>query len=166
MKKYSEKIDLATNILTIIVAILFIGIFAQKYFFSSSKTSSKTPTIGKQISIENFDFSTNKKNVFIVMMKGCRFCEASMAFYKKLIQQNQNNNIKIIAVFPPESPEIETYLKKYGIIGFEIKYLHPSSLETEATPTIIVTDETGKIIKYWIGSLSEEKEMEVTTFLN
>ena len=167
MSKYAAKIDLITNILTIIVAILLIGLFVQRYIFpSNAGERSKSPTIGKAILVDNLDTSKSSKNVLIVMMKGCRFCEESMDFYKHLIQQNQGNDVKIVAVFPPGSKDIETYLKTHGVIGIEVKYSELSQLEVDGTPTIIITDENGKIAKSWVGKLSSEKEMEVTSFLH
>ncbi len=162
-----DRLDVITNILTIVVAVLLIGLFVHRYLLpSESAALAKSPTIGKVISVDNFETSKASKNVFIVMMKGCRFCEESMDFYTRLVQENQGRNVKIVAVFPRGSQDIETYLKTYGVTGIDVRYSELSKVEVDATPTIIITDENGKITKSWVGKLSSEKETEVISFLN
>jgi thioredoxin-related protein len=165
MKSYKEKIEILSNVLTIIIAILFIGIFIKWYFLPNQPTA-PTPTIGKTISIKNLDTSKSNKNLLLVIMKGCRFCESSMGFYKSLIEQYHGKKANIIAVFPPDSKDIENYLKNQGITGIEIKYSKLADLEVDGTPTLIATDENGKITKYWLGQLLPEEEKEVIDFIN
>jgi thioredoxin-related protein len=166
MSKYAAKIDLITNILTIIVAILLIGLFVQRYVFPFvSGTGSISPTIGKTILVDNLDTSKSSKNVLIVMMKGCRYCEASMGFYKTLMQENQGTAIKFVAVFPPGTEDVNGYLGKYGITGLDVKYSELSAVNVDGTPTIIVIDQNGKVTRWWMGQLSIEREKEVMDFL-
>jgi thioredoxin-related protein len=146
VRELKEKTDLISNILTIVVAILVIGFFAYRYINPSPSTGiSKSPTIGNLVSIDNLDTSKSNKNVLIVMTKGCRFCEESMDFYKQTLQQYQGSNIGIAAVFPSGSEDIGTYLQNHGVTGIDIKYSDLSRIEVRATPTIIVTDENGRI---------------------
>ena len=165
MKKLTQHIDLITNILTIIVAVLLISFFVQRYFFPNQPLP-RLPIIGNTIVIDNLETSQNSKNVLFVMMKGCHFCEESMEFYKKTIQQNQNKSVKFVAVFPPNSKEIENYLHSYGISGVEIKYSELSKIDVDGTPTIIVADQNGRIVKTWSGKLSSTGEKDFLDFLN
>lgn len=161
----ASKVDFIANLLTIVVAILVIGLFVQRYILASKPVVSSTPAVGKMISVEGLDTSNSSKNVLIVMMKGCRFCEGSMSFYKTMLQQNQNIGVKFVAVFPPGSEDVQSYLRSYGITGIEVKYSDFTTVDVEGTPTIIVTDQNGKVAKSWFGKLSPERETEVLTFL-
>lgn len=165
LEKAYSKIDLLTNILTIIVAIIIISLAIQRYLLPSG-SASKSPTVGRTVTLANFDLSGSNRNVLVVMMKGCRFCEESMDFYKSLINERQGTGNNVIAVFPPGSSEIGAYLRNFGLTEIEVKYADLSGMEeVDGTPTIIVTDPNGKITKSWVGKLSPEKEREVKSFL-
>lgn len=167
MSKVNQKIELTANILIIIAAILFIGILAQKYLFSSSISAllAKSPTIGSKISLDDVDWSKSNKNVLLVLQKGCRFCSASAEFYKNLILQTQNSNVNIIAVLPQDKVEAEEYLKSLGILGIEIRQSELDSIQIIGTPTIIIVNNKGEISNFWVGQLLSDKEMEVVNFL-
>ncbi len=164
LEKAKVSFDLLANILTIIVAVVFIALVVQRYVVPSIPTSSG-PQVGRLVTVADFEPSGSNKNVLLVMMKGCRFCEESMGFYKSLLQQNQGTGVKFVAIFPQGSDNIADYLKKYGITDIDVKYSKLTEIGVDATPTIIVTSENGLITRVWVGKLSPEKETEVTDFL-
>src|SRR5688572_14517317 len=92
-------IDSLATILTIIVAIVFLGLLVQRYVLPN-ETNSKTPTVGNTVSIEGFNPEGNNKNVLLVLMKGCRFCEASVDFYKEVLATAASQNRNVVVVFP------------------------------------------------------------------
>ena len=163
MSKVYQKIELTANILIIVVAVLIAGVFAQRYFFPNTSHSPerKTPTIGNKISDTDFDWSKSGKNVLLVLSKGCKYCAESAGFYKQLIRQTQDKNVKVTAVLPQTKEEAETYLNELGISGIEIKQSSLDSLNVGGTPTIIVADDKGEISDVWMGKLPPEKETEV-----
>lgn len=67
--------------------------------------------------------------------------------------------------FPPQTDAAEQYLTKLGLPRLPVTYSALSDIEVDATPTIIITDENGKIVGTWVGQLSKEKEAEVLNFL-
>ncbi|MEO7659663.1 MAG: hypothetical protein ABIV48_08610 [Pyrinomonadaceae bacterium] len=73
--------------------------------------------------------------------------------------------IKFVAVFPPGTEDAHGYLGKFGITGLDVKYSELSAVDVDGTPTIIVTDQNGKVTKWWMGQLSIEREKEVMDFL-
>jgi thioredoxin-related protein len=161
--KLSGKVDLVANLMTVVVGIIFIALFTYKYVLPYVNAP-KAPAPGIQVSFTDFDPSISDKNVILVMSKGCRFCEASMTFYRGLVEQNPKDT-KFIAVFPTSDNELEAYLSSFGVSGIEIKLSDLPDLQIEGTPTLIVTDRNGKITRSWFGRLSPDKEKEVTSFL-
>lgn len=162
--RLASRIDIATNILTIIVALIFIGLVVQRYLLSTKSTLG-SPTIGRSVAIDGFDPSEKSKNVLLVMMKGCRFCEASMGFYKEVQRKSKMADFKVVAVFPPSTDSVESYLAEHGLEGIQIVYSQLAEIEVDGTPTMIVTDQNGKITKTWVGQLSNDREIEVVDFL-
>ena len=163
-KTKSNWVDSLANILTIIVALVFLGLLVQRYVLPG-EPDSKTPTIGNIVSVEGFNPAGYSKNVLLVLMKGCRFCEASVDFYKEVLAKSASQNRNVVVVFPPKTDEPEQYLAKLGLPGLPITFSALSDIEVDGTPTIIVTDEDGKIVGTWTGQLSKEKETEVLNFL-
>jgi thioredoxin-related protein len=163
MSKVNQKIELLTNVLIIVVAVLLIGILAQKYFLSSSLglSSSKSLTIGNKVSLPDVDWSKSNKNVLLVLQRGCRFCTESAEFYKNLIQQTQGKNVNIIAVLPQNKVEAEEYLKSLGISGIEIRQSQLDLFQVSGTPTIIIANDKGEISNFWEGQLLPAQEIEV-----
>jgi len=162
-EKAKSRLDVVTNVLTIIAAIIFITMVAYNYYPSSKPTTSSF--LGRTIKLPGFEPSNSAKNVLLVMKKGCRFCEESMDFYKSLIKKNEGSKIKFVGVFPPDDENITEYLAGFGISGLEVNKAEISGIEIDGTPTLIVTDESGKIIGSWDGQLKPSKELEVSALL-
>ena len=161
--KVNQKIELTANILIIVVAVLLIGVFTQRYFFSDHAASAqpKSPTVGNKVEIAGFDWSRSSQNVLLVLKKGCRYCSESAGFYKKLIQQAKEKNIAVTAVLPEDKDEANKYLEEIGISGIGIVQSQLNSLDVGGTPTIIITNNQGGITNVWLGKLPPEKETEV-----
>lgn len=163
-EKIKSRIDMITNILTIIVALGLIVLFIQRYLVANVDGPLE-PVVGEVASIPDFDPSGNGKNVLLVMMKGCRFCEESMGFYKTLLAQRPLLGTDFMAVFPHDTEETKTYIAAYGLGHINVKHARLAELNVGSTPTIIVTDSRGVILRVWIGKLSEEREREVLSFI-
>lgn len=167
MSTVYKKTELTANILIIVVAILIVGVFAQRYFSIKTATSSKAdlPKVGDKVSLANFDWSKSDKNVLLVLQKACHFCSESAGFYKNLIRQTKDKNVNIVAVLPQDKVEAEQYLNDLGISGIEVRQSLLDSLLVAGTPTIIITNDKGEITNVWLGKLSPEKEDEVLATL-
>ena len=168
MGKWSRKIETVGNLLVICVAVLLIGVIAHKYIFATHeqrKQNRITPTIGKIVNFPNANRSA-QRTVILALQTTCRFCIESAPFYQRLVEESKGKNIKIIAVFPQPVEESTTHLSQLGVTGVEVKQAPISMLETDGTPTLIITNQEGRITKYWLGKLSPEKEEEVIKEIN
>jgi thioredoxin-related protein len=170
MSKLSQKVELTANILIIVVAVLLVGVITQKYFFGSSTGSNAPtrvqPTVGAKINLPEVDLSAQPKTLVLVLQKGCRYCTESAAFYKRLQENTQNKNIKLVAVLPGKTEESTAYLGELGIINMEVKQSPLDNLQTSGTPTLILTNDKGEVTNFWIGKLPADKEDEVINQLN
>lgn len=162
-EKAKSRLDVVTNVLTIIAAIIFITMVAYNYYPSSKQPS--ISYVGRSIKLPGFEPSSSSKNVLLVMKKGCRFCEESMDFYRSLIKKNEGNKIKFVGVFPPDDENITEYLGRFGISGLEVNKAEISGIEIDGTPTLIVIDQSGKIAGSWNGKLKPASELEVSALL-
>lgn len=170
MNKFNQKIELAANILIVIFALLIIGVLVQRYFISSpaAKNSSQRiqPTIGKKVSLPDTNFSEKSKTLILALQSNCRFCTESAPFYKRLVEEAKDKNIKFVAVFPAEVEDSIRYLNELAINGFEVKQAPISVLDASGTPTLILTNDKGEVTNFWVGKLPADMEMEVINQLN
>jgi thioredoxin-related protein len=164
MSKIYQKVELTSNILIIVVALLVGGILVQKYFLASSATNEPPrlqPTVGTKMNVPDVNWSQQPKTLILALQTGCHFCNDSAPFYKRVIETVRNKNIKLIAIFPTEVEESAAHLKELGLNGMEVKRSSLSSLQVSGTPTLILINDKGEITNYWVGKLPPDKETEV-----
>jgi thioredoxin-related protein len=163
MNKINQRIELAANVLIIIVAVLLGGMIAQKYLFSTPDGSSARvkPTVGKTLSLSDVNFSEKPRTVLLALQTTCRYCNESADFYKRLVEETKGRNIKLVAVFPTKVEDSARHLTELGVTGFEVKQSPISALDASGTPTLIITNDKGEVTNFWVGKLPAEKETEV-----
>lgn len=171
MSKVYQKVELTANILIIVVALLLGGVLTQKYFFAAPTTVSNQPPrvepkIGSVVNVPNMNWAQQAKTLVLVLQTSCHFCNESAPFYKRIIQTVENKNVKLVAVFPTGVEESTAHLNKLGLTNMEVKQSLLGSLQVSGTPTLILINDKGEIIDYWVGKLPADKETEVIDRLN
>lgn len=170
MGNVQRKIELTANVLIIIVALVFCIVFIQRNFFptlavKSKQTKETAPEIGAKVSLPNFTWPQERKTLILVLKAGCRFCDESMPFYRRILKMGNESNVKLVAVFPTGVEEGTSYLSKYGIADIEVRQMPLKDLHVRGTPTLILTNEFGEVANFWVGRLPQEKEDEVINLL-
>lgn len=133
---------------------------------SYSPPSRIHPVIGSLLNIKEIDFSVRSKTLILALQTGCHFCNESSPFYERVVEETKSKNIQIIAVLPTNVEESKTHLNQLGLMKIQVKQLPLSTIQVSGTPTLILTNENGKITNFWVGKLSPEKEKEVLNNLN
>lgn len=154
------SLDRVANILTVVAAVTLIVFLAHR-FFSAFDSVSTLPPIGSKISIEGFSPGSAKNNVLIAMIKGCRYCEDSMPFYRNLGAKFATDHTTLYAVFPPDTKDADSYISSYGLNHVTLLYTRLSSIGVSGTPTVILTNSSGTVVKVWEGRLSATHEHEL-----
>ena len=116
--------------------------------------------------MSDVNFSSQPKTLVLVLQAGCRFCNESAPFYKRIIENTQNKNVKLVAVFPTSVEESKAYLNELGLTNLEVKRSPLDNIQVSGTPTLILTNEKGEITDYWVRKLPSDKETEVINKLN
>jgi hypothetical protein len=165
MNKINQRIELAANVLIVIVAVLLIGVIAQRYFFAAGASREQSarvqPSVGKKLNLTGVDFSEKPRTVVVALQTTCRFCTESAPFYKRLVEAAEGRNIKFVAVFPTKVEDSSRHLTELGVTGFEVRQSPISDLDASGTPTLIITNDKGEVTNFWVGKLPAEKESEV-----
>lgn len=167
MNIVGPKLETAANIAIIVVAILFSAVIIQKYLLpSSSQPQRAAPVIGKQMNLSDINWAGQPKTLVLALSTTCHFCNESAPFYRRLIENVKDKNIKLVAVFPTNAEEGRAHLKELGLSDIEVKQSPLANMQVSGTPTLILTNEKGEVTNYWVGKLQPERETDVLNNLN
>lgn len=145
----SKRIEMATNIVVLLVALLvgfkfFEGTFQRPVVI---KAGQKAPDIN--------GYSWNKSRTLVLALKkGCHFCEESMPFYRRLMamQQAGQLNAQIVAVFPDSSLDATEVMQSQGLSIIPVfSAVRLDTFKITGTPTVFLVDQNARIVKPWIG---------------
>ena len=168
MDKLNQKLDTVATILIIVVTIMLGVVLTKQFFITSPAIPNQNNSLAQlpsannaSLKLDGFDFSAQPKTVVIALQRGCPYCTQSAPFYKRLIEDTKDKNIKIVAVLPDSPEESREYLQKLGIDNLEIKEDASGSLPVQGTPTLFLANEKGEIINTWRGMLPPAREDEV-----
>jgi len=115
--------------------------------------------------IDGIDWAAHESTLVLALRKGCHFCENSMPFYRRLITLRQQNEIGafVVAVFPDGDDEVHQVLQAAQLSVPSVSNVDLSKLSVFGTPTLLLVDRRGSILKVWAGALSGSKEGTVVT---
>lgn len=176
MKSNLQKnLDILSNIALIICCTLFILFLIKNSFLSNFKAEFNTETyptandkrlpnfnakptsftsVGKQLSNLNVDWAKNQQTLLIVLQKGCRFCDDSIPFYQRLVNElSYQSKTKIIAVLPQNIDEGKNYLKSKKLEIPNVIQADTEQVGARGTPTLLLIDNSGIVLEQWTGKL-------------
>lgn len=165
MDKVTSKFEMGARILILSVFVVVVVLLVKQKFFNTAAKPPE-PTVGRQVAALSGDyFRGDRRSVVLVLQTTCGFCNASMPFYKRLMELSREKNINYIAVFPQTVEEGTRHLSKYGVAGLTVVQSDIDKFEASGTPTLIITNDKGVIERVWVGKLTPDKESEVVDTL-
>jgi len=166
MQRFARYIELFANVAIIVVAILLCFTLGKRFLVPSAQLSQPNEIqAGSSVSLPNFDWSKSNKTLLLVLQKDCHFCTESAPFYRTLVASISGKPVKLLAVLPQEESVGREYLHSMGVQIEDVRQGSLGSLNVRGTPTVVLINDKGKVIKSWVGKLSTEREKEVLSFL-
>ena len=156
-KSLRRFLEVSANLGIVIIAVIVIGNFV------ASKWRTKrveTLTTGSKVSLSGVKWEDGTTLV-LVLQRGCRFCDESAHFYRRLWQQRSSSEPRMIAVVPGDRAEVSKYLGELGVVVDGIVNASLADIYVSATPTLILVDRSGKVSNVWVGKLDTSRENEV-----
>jgi hypothetical protein len=163
-----KRIELAANIAIIVTAVLLCVVLVRNYILppavvdpisSRGQLPMADELTGKRSSVEGLDWNANGKTMVLALSTTCHFCSESIPFYKRMIEKAGGN--AVVAVFPQSVDEASAYLKTNGLTIATIKSATLDSIGVDGTPTVMMVDRQGNIVKSWRGKLDKNGEKDV-----
>jgi hypothetical protein len=163
-----DKIEVIANIV-FITMVFVLGVVAIRSMVFSSKNSESEPQVGSQLpNLPGYEWKTHDLTLVLALQKNCQYCKNSMPFYRTLMELRQTNKISahIISMFSDPLDEARAVMNTEKIAVDVIGGIQWSNYKISGTPTIILVDEQGRVVKSWVGQLPKDVEKEVVRTLS
>jgi thiol-disulfide isomerase/thioredoxin len=128
-----------------------------------SVSRAPAPPPGANLSLPAVDWAKSNQTLVLALAKGCHFCAESAPFYRRLAGEvAARKDLRLVAVFPHETEdEARSYLDGLGVPIAEVEQAPLQSIGARGTPTLILADNTGKVVESWTGAQRADKEAEI-----
>lgn len=156
------NIELGAQIVIAIAVIAIAGVVVKRYLSSRQINPASLPriTIGERLNVSNVNWEDNKKTLVFFLMKDCVYCASSALFYRQLIEDASNRNVKSMAILPNSVDEARKYLQYLDLPITDVQTGTLSSYKISGTPTVLFVDHQGVVRSAWFGAAPQrEKEM-------
>jgi hypothetical protein len=158
--------ETAANVVTASCVLAIVVTLSYRYNLLSD---APPPQIATAVTISRalgVDFAKATHTLILVIQQDCIYCTNSMPFYRRLIQertlrQAQSLQIVIAAPWRDRDTDIDSYLASEKIQPDAVIFPSAADIPVRMTPTLLLADSTGAIIKAWPGFLSSAVEQEV-----
>lgn len=113
----------------------------------------------------NIDWSAADRTLVLSLHSECRFCTASLPFYRRLLDARGDVPLQVVVTAPAEDAAIYTYLDDGGVRPDRVVTVEPGTLPIAGTPTLFLVDGSGVVTHVWPGQLGDEQETAVLDVL-
>src|SRR5262249_38493802 len=113
------------------------------------------------VRLTNTDWAANRSTLILVLSTSCHFCRESQDFYRRLVKSIPPGKLHVMAVFSEPTLISQPYLDKAGLDILDVRQVPLEELGVPATPTIILADQTGRMVYSWVGKLPPDQEKEI-----
>lgn len=167
------RLETASNVATMLLACCAIALTTGRYFRTPQPRSPQHPSANYQVGQDLSKvipqvLSTSNSTLIVAIQKKCPYCEMSMPFYAKIIEERNRRDasLKVAFVAPAADTDLGAYLSSKGVAPDSITLLPPdTALQVSVTPTILLLDKAGKLLSSVAGVLREEDQNEFLTTL-
>jgi hypothetical protein len=157
--KIRRSLEISANTAIIVVSIIMVGNLVWSKWWPP-KHELDSPKIGSKVSLPGIKWNEGTTLV-LALQEGCRYCEESAAFYRRLRDQRVGAQPRMIAVVPGDKTQINRYLAEQHVFVDEAFNLSLSKINVSVTPTLLLLGKVGDVRNVWVGKLNQDEEKQV-----
>lgn len=163
LKSYLES---ATNGAVLLVTVLILSSFAVNYFYRGRSAPQMISGFrkGQKISpVAGINYGDSTHTLLIAMNTQCDYCTRSIPFYNEIAKRTQNSKVplQIVAAFPNPLEQVQKYVEQHQLNLATKNSVDMKQLNLSDTPTMILVDQGGNIIDFWVGAIPPEDQQRV-----
>lgn len=113
--------------------------------------------------IPNLEWKQHRRTLVLALNTGCHFCEQSVPFYRSLGERQEHGGIDLdlVAVFPNDPAQVRQFMSTESLRVRSVAAVPLEKLRVNATPTLILVDNSGRVERAWVGMLSPAEQFEL-----
>lgn len=167
--KSKSTLDTVANIAIIIVCAIAAVVLVRQHFFNQNAQGGQRPPeieAGDQFDqLGQVVPAGSDRALVVALAPTCHFCEESMPFYKRLVEERnrKGSKVKVIAAVGREDAKADEQQKltSAGVQPDAVVVLPFDAIKLRGTPTIVLVDNQGEVQKVWIGKQPASGEEEI-----
>jgi len=158
----TKAIDWVVNI-----ALLIAVMYAFTARGVASPTSAQLPPYiqGEVVpALPGADYAAVDQTVVLFLRSSCIYCEQSLPFYRRLVEARElrRASIRLVGITLENKEILDAFLVKGSVKLDATASVDVGDWKKLAkTPTVIVVDREGRVVKSWVGLLAPPLENEV-----
>lgn len=117
--------------------------------------------------LPSYSWGEHEHSLVLAAQVDCPHCKASVPFYQQLqsMVAASTNRVGVVAVFPNSPDKVRAFLDRFHLDIPAVSSTPLQHLAVSGTPTLILTDSKGTVIRVWIGELDTEERHQLFTQL-
>jgi hypothetical protein len=159
--KLPRKLDFAANVAIVVVAALLAGILASRVLHHQHPPGRVPYRVGEVVPrLASLSYAGADQTLLISFKPGCRFCNASIGFYRALAAQ-AGPRVQVVAISPDATQESDAYLRTRGLTVGRVFSIDLGVWRITGFPTLLLVDREGIVLNAWTGQLTKQGEADV-----
>lgn len=156
------KIEAIANV-TVIVVALAVGSVVLTRYVESSRTPRSVEAGDRLGTVPGLDWHQHQHTLVLALNTGCHYCQESVPFYQKLAQAQRprSDEVHLVAAFPNTAETVGQFTQQEKLNIPSVGGVPFEKLRVNATPTLILVNQSGQVEKVWIGVLTAKQEMDL-----
>jgi hypothetical protein len=163
MIKWKSGLDVAANVAIVCVCILIGVIGVKKFLLNDPHNAADMPRKGSQIELGSVNWGRAERTLVLALSTHCHFCNESADFYRRLAPAAAAAGVPVVAVFPQSIDEARAHWvsQNLPLTGVDFSQVSAGGLPVSGTPTLILVDRKGVVLRAWAGKQPASGEAEI-----
>lgn len=145
-----------TETVLLFVAVAALSVLLGRVYFHPRAQVRAASLVGTNLVLPHVQWSANRYNVVLAISATCHFCQESAGFYRSLAELPAQANL--VVVTEDDRAGIENFLKSKAISPNQVVCESLDAIGVGRTPTVLVVDEKGVVLKSLAGKQAPEAE--------
>ena len=129
-------------------------VIREGFFSLGADAAANGPVQGSRLSVPGLDFSQGTNTVVVFLRSSCQYCIKSMDFYRVLAAKaTTTSHFRLVVVGSEPVDSVNRFLREHQLKPDEVIPMHTVRVSISATPTLVLVNERGIIVRSWVGEM-------------
>jgi peroxiredoxin len=151
-------LDIVVNIVILLTCAIMATAVVERRSSSTAKSdrAPKEVTSGEGAeTLPGVSYTAAPSTLVLYLSSSCRYCTASMPFFRKLDQVRRTRAVHWVVVSPEGEQIVRTYLHAHEL---EVDQVVSHQGRIQQTPTLVEVTAKGVVKNVWVGQPTKEQE--------